>query len=258
MRVAGGDLDWIEFLLKVGDGSANDEADRIKLEDDLCTTGDLIEEVFGETINKFTDLSESAILTPKNVNVDKMNEDVHNKMEGAEKVFYSRDDVPDDSNRKVITTEFLNSINTSSLPPHKLKLKVGSIVMLLRNLDVSTGLCNGTRLKIMELGRRILKCQFVVGSRVGQTVLIPRIDCYDDNNLAFKLRRTQFPVRLAFALSINKAQGQSFGRIGLWLPEDVFTHGQMYVALSRVRSKEGLFVKAMESDQLNVVYKEIL
>ncbi|CAO4373342.1 unnamed protein product [Caenorhabditis nigoni] len=258
MRVAGGDLDWIEFLLKVGDGSANDEADRIKLEEDLYTTGDLIEEVFGQTINKFTDLSESAILTPKNVNVDKMNEDVHNKMEGAEKVFYSRDEVPDDSNRKVITTEYLNSINTSSLPPHKLKLKVGSIVMLLRNLDVSTGLCNGTRLKIMELGRRILKCQFVVGSRVGQTVLIPRIDCYDDNNLAFKLRRTQFPVRLAFALSINKAQGQSFGRIGLWLPEDVFTHGQMYVALSRVRSKEGLFVKAVDSDQLNVLYKEIL
>ncbi|CAO4379796.1 unnamed protein product [Caenorhabditis nigoni] len=100
MRVTGGDSDWIQFLLKFGDGSANDEIDLIKLEDDLYTTRDLIEEAFGVKINKFTDLSESATLTPKHVNVEKMNEDVHNRMDGVEKVFYSRDEVPDDSNRK--------------------------------------------------------------------------------------------------------------------------------------------------------------
>ncbi|EFP07889.1 hypothetical protein CRE_14160 [Caenorhabditis remanei] len=187
-----------------------------------------------------------------------MNEEVHNRMRGSEKIFYSRDEVVDDSNTKVVTTEFLNSINTSSLPPHRLKLKVGSIVMLLRNLDVASGLCNGTRLTVLELGRRMLKCKYSTGSRIGKTVLIPRIDCYDDNNLAFKLRRTQFPVRLAFALSINKSQGQSFSRIGLWLPEDVFTHGQLYVALSRVRSKKGLFVKTENSNLLNVVFTEVL
>uniref|UniRef100_A0A8R1ID26 ATP-dependent DNA helicase n=1 Tax=Caenorhabditis japonica TaxID=281687 RepID=A0A8R1ID26_CAEJA len=67
-----------------------------------------------------------------------------------------------------------------------------------------------------------------------------------------------FPVKLAFAISINKAQGQSFGRVGLYLPEDVFAHGQTYVALSRARSKNELFIKSTSERLFNVVYKEIL
>uniref|UniRef100_A0A8R1IG49 ATP-dependent DNA helicase n=1 Tax=Caenorhabditis japonica TaxID=281687 RepID=A0A8R1IG49_CAEJA len=63
---------------------------------------------------------------------------------------------------------------------------------------------------------------------------------------------------LAFAISINKAQGQSFGRVGLYLPEDVFAHGQTYVALSRARSKNELLIKSTSERLLNVVYKEIL
>uniref|UniRef100_A0A8R1ITB1 ATP-dependent DNA helicase n=1 Tax=Caenorhabditis japonica TaxID=281687 RepID=A0A8R1ITB1_CAEJA len=66
------------------------------------------------------------------------------------------------------------------------------------------------------------------------------------------------PGQLAFAISINKAQGQSFGRVGLYLPEDVFAHGQTYVALSRARSKNELLIKYTSERLLNVVYKEIL
>uniref|UniRef100_A0A8R1IC08 ATP-dependent DNA helicase n=1 Tax=Caenorhabditis japonica TaxID=281687 RepID=A0A8R1IC08_CAEJA len=62
------------------------------------------------------------------------------------------------------------------------------------------------------------------GSNKGKDTFVPRITCYEDKNLPFHLKRTQFPVKLAFAISINKAQGQSFGRVGLYLPEDVFAH----------------------------------
>uniref|UniRef100_A0A8R1IBK0 ATP-dependent DNA helicase n=1 Tax=Caenorhabditis japonica TaxID=281687 RepID=A0A8R1IBK0_CAEJA len=96
------------------------------------------------------------------------------------------------------------------------------------------------------------------GSNKGKDTFVPRITCYEDKNLPFHLKRTQFPVKLAFAISINKAQGQSFGRVGLYLPEDVFAHGQTYVALSRARSKNELLIKYTSERLLNVVYKEIL
>uniref|UniRef100_A0A8R1ERK9 ATP-dependent DNA helicase n=1 Tax=Caenorhabditis japonica TaxID=281687 RepID=A0A8R1ERK9_CAEJA len=130
--------------------------------------------------------------------------------------------------------EFLNSVRTSSLPLHRLRLNVGSVVMI---------------------GKIWTEA---IGSNKGKDTFVPRITCYKDKNLPFHLKRTQFPVKLAFPISINKAQGQSFGRVGLYLPEDVFAHGQTYVALSRARSKNELFIKSTSERLFNVVYKEIL
>ena len=56
------------------------------------------------------------------------------------------------------------------------------------------------------------------------------------------MKRRQFPVILAFAMTINKSQGQSFDHVGIYLPEPVFAHGQLYVALTRVRYHENLKV----------------
>ncbi|KHJ78541.1 hypothetical protein OESDEN_21837 [Oesophagostomum dentatum] len=130
--------------------------------------------------------------------------------------------------------------------------------MLLRNLDVADGLCNGTRLRVETLGRFVLGCRFICGNRKNQLALIPRIDNYWEKDIPFHLRRRQFPVRVAFAMTINKCQGQSFTRVGLYLPEDVFSHGQLYVAFSRVRTQQGLKVQSPTSSIKNVVYQEVL
>jgi len=79
--------------------------------------------------------------------------------------------------------------------------------------------------------------------------------------LPLRFKRWQFPIIPAFAMTIHKSQGQSYGRVGIYLLEPLFTHGQLYVALSRVRSKNQLKIEmSANSDNCvdNIVYKELL
>jgi hypothetical protein len=83
-----------------------------------------------------------------------------------------------------------------------------------------------------------------------------------DSPLPFTLKQRQFPVRLAFSMTINKSQGQSVKNVGLDLRTPVFTHGQLYVALSRVTSSQRIKAIFQEetdgTDTMNVVYPEVL
>uniref|UniRef100_A0A0L8HWT7 DNA helicase Pif1-like 2B domain-containing protein n=1 Tax=Octopus bimaculoides TaxID=37653 RepID=A0A0L8HWT7_OCTBM len=92
------------------------------------------------------------------------------------------------------------------MPPHRLNLKIGVIVMLLRNLSITQELCNGTRLKVQRLHGHCVEVSLVTGSNRGRTVLIPRIKLSpSDANIPFTLNRLQFPLRLAYSITINKA-----------------------------------------------------
>ena len=95
--------------------------------------------------------------------------------------------------------------------------------MLLHNLDQSIGLCNGMRLNINRLGQRTIEADVVIGTNAGERVFIPRIVMSTvDTNLSFILKRRQFPIKLAFSITINKSQGQILQKIGLHLPKSVF------------------------------------
>ena len=101
------------------------------------------------------------------------------------------------------TAEYLQTLTPNGFPKAKLAIKVGCPVMLLRNLDPSQGLCNGTRLLITRTSTHVLEGRILGGDHNEKPVFIPRITLYSHkSDLTFILARRQFPVRLAFAINI--------------------------------------------------------
>ena len=222
-------------------------------------------------------MTSRAILSTKNDNVDDINMRMIERFQGEEKIYHSFDSAEDDPHG-YYSQEFLNDLTPNGLPPHALKLKIHCPVILLRNIDPANRLCNSTRLVVRGFQRNAIDAEIVVGQHAGDRVFLPRIPLCpsDDDIFPFKFKRKQFPVRLSFAMTINKAQGQTIPIVGVYLPELVFSHGQLYVALSRATTKRNIKILAVEDDRKekankskkrkrsivsttkNIVYKEVL
>ena len=213
----------------------------------------------------YDEMSSSVILAARNIDVNEINKTVVSLLDSYNESVYTSVDSADhcDDNGLMgegILPEYLNSLNPQNLPPHELRLRVNSIVMLIRNISIHEGLCNGTRLRILDLNNNLLKCKILAGDKKGQVVFLIRITLYSDKQYPFTFKRRQFSIRLAFAMTINKAQGQTFSNVLIDLQKDVFSHG-LYVAILRVRSWNGLklFIGSNKIDNKvkNYVFKEI-
>ncbi|XP_023633352.1 uncharacterized protein LOC17875914 [Capsella rubella] len=253
MRLCSGNLsleeakeiqEFSEWILAVGDGKIsepNDEEVLIDIPEELLITDadDPIEAisklVYGDPqiFQKESDpefFQQRAFLCPTNEDVGIINDYMLDQLQGEEEVHLSSD----------------------SIDP----LKVGCPVMLLRNINARGGLT--------QLAEFVIEAIIITGDRVGDKVLIPRILLSpSDTKLMFLMRRRQLPLVVAFAMTINKSQGQSLSNVGRCLPRPCFSHGQLYVALSRVTSKKGLKVLIVDNDNkpkkktTNVVFKEV-
>ena len=148
-----------------------------------------------------------SILTPKNIDMHQINDKCIKQLPGNLWTRRSRDSASldnDDLNEYKIPIETLNSLPTpSGMPPHLLHLKKYCPLVLLKNLNVSQGLCNGTRCILLEIKKNLLRVKLLHN---GKEAFIPRIKTSDNEKYGFTLSRIQFPVQLAFGMSINKAQ----------------------------------------------------
>lgn len=226
---------------------------------------------------------ERAILAPLNADVDELNCVIDEAfpllaVEGQppeRRTYHSTDGIADPDGdgpggaAALYPVEFLNATNLSGLPLHIIHLQVGAPITLLRNL--TAGLANGTRLIVTRLMPRVIEAEVVTGPARGRRMMIPRlrITPSDTQRLPFTIARTQFPERPAFAMTINKAQGQTFSNVGIYLPCPVFSHGQLYVALSRVGNRADVRVLVLPCEgrppppvpgafTRNVIYQELL
>ena len=201
-------------------------------------------------------LCERAILAPKNETVNETNLKLLDLVPGQLCTYLSVDTVPDQSQVVHYPVEFLNSLEPPGVPPHRLSLKVGVPIMLLRNMDPPR-LCNGTRLAVKRLMPHVIEATILTGCGQGEDVFIPRIPIIH-TDMPFDFRRLQFPITLSFAMTINKSQGQTLKIAGLQLQEPCFSHGQLYVGCSRVGSKNDLYIYAPFKKTKNIVYQEAL
>jgi ATP-dependent DNA helicase PIF1 len=172
------------------------------------------------------------------------------------RTYKSVDVIMDPSYDLLYPVEFLNSLEPMGIPVRNLQLKVGVLTMLLWNLD-PPDLCNSTRLWVKNVYFHLIEATILTGCAKGRDVFIPRMPLIP-TDLPFDFKRVQFPVRLAFAMSINKAQGQSLKIAGIHLQNPCFSHRQLYVACSRVGHPTNLYILAPGGKTRNIVYPAAL
>nr|GEW43235.1 ATP-dependent DNA helicase PIF1-like [Tanacetum cinerariifolium] len=168
-----------------------------------------------ELLPSAEDLQKKVIVCPKNETADIINSHTLPLLNEQERVYLSSDEATPHCNdggetELLYPSEYLNSLNFPGLPPHRLQLKVGAPIILLRNLNLTGGLCNGTRMIVMQLLNKVIEARIITCIRISEKVFLPRISLINrDLEMPFLFKRKQFLVKLSYAITINKSQAHN-------------------------------------------------
>jgi len=229
-----------------------------------------IEFLYPNGLEESVDIKHKAILSITNSGVDHWNEIVQKMNPNADHLLLSDDslnevDDPHNILKNMLSEDVLNNFNNNSVPPHLLKLKVGDICIVLRNLAKKHGLTNNTRVKILNIQQYCISVQTI--SEHPRSFRIPRVrfNFRLPFGESYKMTRTQFPLRLAYSITVNKSQGQEYDNALVDMRCSSFAHGHLYVALSRIRYASKIAVIVREDSLMfenpvlcNIVYPELL
>lgn len=235
------------------------------------TIDDLVENVYTNirtNISRRDYLSGRAILAITNKDVASINAKIMWRIPGDITTYQSIDRAVSEEHDELFPPEYFHGFYEPSLPNYKLCVKPGVPVMLLRNLNPPR-LCNGTRLRVTRYRKHIFEGEIIGGTHDGEKVMLFKTPLQSKENnrrIPTPFIRKQYPVRPAFAITINKSQGQLIKFVGINLQtRPAFSHGQLYVALSRVIRQGNLHVIRPDTPEYitgrlmrNVVYKQVL
>ena len=271
-----------KWLLSIGEGTLdyalpNTTIFEIPAQMACTSLQELEDKVFGDLHNRYMDseyLRDRAIMSCTNDVIQSCNQQIVSRLPGRSVTCKSTYSFVNDNDNLRHDTGSLECINPSGLPPHLLQLKIGACIILIRNLNIKEGHCNGTRYIILDLTRRCIRAKKLNSCGDGNDeIFIPRIPLRsNESDYPVPFIRMQFPVLVAYYLTISRAQGQTFKKAGMYLPRNVFAHGHMYVGLSRCGDPNGLHIYADQGEfthvghmldntklySKNVVYTEML
>jgi hypothetical protein len=268
-----------KYLIDVGEGTEktyrtlDGDDNLIKLPDEICmdltNPLELIHQVYEDIETKYSDINyiiDRAILATTNKVCDILNAQVLNLIPTEDKTYNSADSTIGENDASLYPTEYLNTLTFTGLPPHKLHLKKNAVVICLRNLNTSKGLCNGTRLVIRQFKEHVIDCEIITGTHKGERIFLPRISLMpNEEDFPFEFKRRQFPIKLAFSMTVKKSQGQTIKKVGFYVDAPLFNHGQLYTVMSRVTEKSALKIMLQKKEIEgqygffinNIVYKEV-
>lgn len=221
------------------------------------------------------------ILAPTNAQVDRYNTIVVNLLPSTARQYHAADsleehddvtegvNVNSDTNSHLLNPDavldYVRYQRPSGMPDYNLTVKVGGVYRLLRNISINLGLVKNARVVVVGLGSKLVTIRILQEVQTHgmspSDILLPRITFKERLHSGHTLCRRQFPLAPAYASTFHSCQGLTLDRVGVDLTQDVFTHGQLYTALSRIRRRSDAIVRlptAEHSTTTNVTYKELL
>ena len=231
----------------IGDGAGPEV--RLDMLQSVYSSDELVDFVYpGPVLDDPVSCLKRAILAPTNKQVDSFNKTILDAIPSTAKTYLAADSLkevdeagltPPDS-----ALDYVAKHTPPGMPPHSLAIKCNAVFRLLRNFSLDLGLVKNVRVVMIDVGIRIVTVRLlrgmsgVTGTYVdSEDILIPRISFTATLSSGHTLLRRQFPLAPAYSTTFNSCQGLTLEIIGVDLRRPVFSHGQLYTALSRIRNR---------------------
>jgi hypothetical protein len=270
------DNEFAQFIDNIGDGQVTDV--EFPIVRNVHSQADIVNFAFPpQVLANHTETVQHAILTPTNAQADQYNDTILSTIEGEQRTYFAADHLEerDDAIQSIQSDDRLPAPDAlldyvarrrpKGMPHHRLNIKVGAVYRMLRNFSIDRGLVKNIRVVVTGIGQRLISVRILKSTTEGvieddEDILIPRITFKDNLTSGHTLLRRQFPLMPAYATTFHSCQGLTLKKIAIDLTTPVFTHGQLYTALSRVRNRHDVCVLLPQDDNTtrNVTYVELL